>query len=185
MYLFAPIVLAIPGWCVATAVGHDYILRIDKVGYIERPADEDVPPETILGTIELLARPDSAFHGKATIGPETLTLSGKLTRTEQGKYDFILRIHVVDTIDTGQTIPAADGGREPAYETTDMETIISVNLDDRIAVGGIDTTSGPSGKPTVKSKIRYIAHLARAPQEPIRNESEMQDRKQPENPGYQ
>ena len=76
------LVFAIHGSCAPTINAADYLLRLDTIDY--EPTFEKEPNDTILRSIEVIARPQLAFHRKVSVGTETLTLAGTLRPNDDG-----------------------------------------------------------------------------------------------------
>ena len=143
-------------WASAAFAG-DYLVRVDTMGYVDRPAAEKDPKETILRSIEVVARPGAVFHCKVRIGThQTLTLTGKLRPVDKG--NFVIEFQHVYTIDTGVTVPTEGGKRKPLLDTTTTQTMIAVPLDVPVVIGGLDIQSG---KPKVKSRQRWVLRLTK------------------------
>jgi hypothetical protein len=154
------IALAVQNCCAATAVADEYLLRIDTVGYLNRPAEEKAPQETALRSIEVRVRPESTFHGKVNVGKEIMVVSGKLVPSEE--VGFVAYIKYEYSIDSGHTTPTESGGRKPVLETTSTQTCIGIAPGGSVSLGDFDTTLSQQGKPTVKSKSRHILVLSQA-----------------------
>ncbi len=146
--------------CASIAIADDYLLRLDTIGYVDRPAAEKHPKETVLRSIEVVARPGSVFHGKVRVGTvQTLTLTGKLSPADKG--GFTLLIRYVHSIDSGVTVLTEDGKRKPLLDTTAFHTTIAISLGDPVTIAGASSKTSQFGKPKVKSKTRYVFRLSK------------------------
>ncbi len=145
--------------CNSAAIADDYLLRIDTIGYIDKPASEKDPKETNIRSIEVVARPESAFHSKVSTGNQTLFVVGKLLRAENGGYH--VQIRYVHSIDTGISVATEDGGRKPVPDTTEIQTTTTVAVGDTVTIGGFETNASGSGKPDRHSKTRCVLVLAK------------------------
>lgn len=154
------ILLAFAGCCsfAATTIADDYLFRVDTIGYVDKPADEKDPEETLLHSIEVIARPESAFHGKVTIGMRTLSLAGELRHSDDG--DFIVQFQHTESIDKRHTVVIENGRRKLRLETTTFGTIMKMALG-ACEIGGNECEISESGKPKLKSKLRYVLVLAK------------------------
>ena len=137
----------------------EYLLRVDTVGYVDKPTSEQDPKETVLRSIEVVARPQSSFHSKVNIGTETLVVDGKLRPADGGGFEVWIRY--LYSNDTGVSVPTEGGGRKSLPDTSAIETQIAVAVGDSIDLGGGETTVSESGKPERRSKTRYILVLTK------------------------
>ncbi len=140
-------------------IADDYVIRVETVGYVDRPAAEVKPKETVVRVIEVVARLDSKFYGKVNVGKHTLLVAGELLTAKTG--GFHVHIHYVHTLDTGFTIPIQNGKRKRVLDTSALQTQIVVSLGKPVTLGGLDTstvTSDPQPRDT-KSRIRYVLVL--------------------------
>ena len=155
------ILLAFAVYCSsgATTIADDYFLRLDTIGYVDKPASEKNRKETILRSIEVIARPQSAFHGKVTIGTQTLSLAGELRPADNG--GFNVQIRYLYSIDTGTTVPTEDGGRKSVPDTSTIQTSIAISVGESVTIGGLETKTSESGKPKLKSKARCVLVLTK------------------------
>ena len=160
MSRFILLAFAVHCSCASTTIADDYLLRLDTIGYIDRPAAEKHPKETVLRSIEIVVRPQSAIYGKVRIGTkQTLTLTGKLSPTDNCR--FSLQIRYVHSIDTGITVPTEDGKRKPLPDTTAIHTTATLALGDPVTIAGSEAKTTQSGKPKDKSKRRYVLVLTK------------------------
>lgn len=143
----------------AIAIADDYLLRLDTIAYVDKSAAEQDPKETILRSIEVVARPKSAFHGRADVGEQTLTLAGELRPADNGGFNVLIRY--IYSMDKGTTVPTEDGKRKPLPSTTKVETNVTIAVGDSVIVGGLETKTSRSGMPEHKSKIRYVLVLSK------------------------
>ena len=159
MNRFILLAFAVHCSCAAATIADDYLLRVDTIGYVDKLASEKAPVETILRSIEVVARPRSAFHGKVNTGTQTLVVAGNLRPADSG--GFVVQIRHVYSVDTGRSVPTEDGGRKPLRDTTVTQTIVTVADGDSVTLGGSDTTSSRPGKPTLRSRTRCVLVLAK------------------------
>lgn len=149
---------AVSNLSAAAAVADDYLLRLDTIGYVDKPASEKDPKEIVLRSIEVIARPQSTFYGKVNTGSQSLTLVGKLCPTDNGGFD--VHIKYICSIDTGTTVLMEDGRRQPLPDTTMVETNVTITVSDSVTIGGIDTTKEQSGNAKQRSKTRHVLILS-------------------------
>ena len=150
-------ILAVHCSCAATTLADDYLLRLDTIGYVNNPASDKPPKETILGSIETIARPRSAFHGKVKIGAQTLMLSGELHPADNGHFNVQLRY--THSIDRGMTVPTECGGLEPVLDASSLSTTLTIALGTPVLVGGSETETKQVGEATKASKARHVLLL--------------------------
>ncbi len=138
----------------SAALANDYIVRVEKIGYVDQPAMNKKPREIVFHTIEILARPGKSFRGKIKLGTETVTLAGTLQPTENGEFTTDVRYrHIVDT---GETIPTADGRGKPRLNETAFESTIATSVGKPTDIGGTVTTRNNK-----LSKTRYVLLISR------------------------
>ncbi len=143
--------------CCSATNADDYLLRVETLGYVDK--SEKDPKEMILRSIEVVARPDSAFLSKVNTGTQTLLVAGKLRPADSG--GFNVQIRYVYSIDTGITVPTEDGGRKSVLCKSATQTIITIAVGDSVTIGGLETTASESGEPKLKSKARCVLVLTK------------------------
>lgn len=143
----------------ATAIADDYVLRLDTMGYVDKPATEKKPKERVLHSIEVVARPKSPFRGKLTIGTQTLSLAGELRPDDKG--GFIARIRYVHSVELDGMVPDENGGWKPRIGTTAIQSSVAISVGEPVTVGGLDTQACNSGKAEVKSRTRCVLVLTK------------------------
>ncbi len=84
-------------------------------------------------------------------------MAGNLHRDDDG--GFLVQIRYAHSVDTGDTVPTEDGGREPRLCTTEGHTTITVAVDDSVLLGGLETVEDGPGKPRLKSKTHFVLGL--------------------------
>jgi hypothetical protein len=152
------VLAGVVGCSLATAaVAEDYRLRLDAVGYVDAAADDEHSEETVLHSIEVVARPDTAFHGKAAFGTETVRFSGMLRRKEDGK--FVLQMKYAHAVYRGTTVLAADGSRSPVPDRTSFFTTIAITEDEPLKLSYISNQKSKFGTLERKSSIHYVLAL--------------------------
>ena len=90
MNRFILIAFALHCSCAAATNADDYLLRVDTIGYVDEPASEKPPKEVVLSSVEVVARPESAFRTRVTTGRQTLVLAGNLRRGDDGGFVVLL-----------------------------------------------------------------------------------------------
>lgn len=143
--------------CGAAPTEEVFLLRVDTVGYIDQPVSEKEPKETVLRSIEVIVRPEFAFHSKVKTGKQTLVLAGNLRSSDNG--GFVVQLRYVDLIDTGISVPTTNGGRNDAPDKSAVKTAISIALGDSVTIGGFETTVSEPGRPDRRSKTRQVLVL--------------------------
>lgn len=150
-------VFAVLALSVSAAVGDDYILRIDTMGYSDRHTSAIDPQEATLCSIEVVARPHSPFHGRFSVGAETIIFAGKLRPADKG--EFVVQFKYERSIDTGMTVPGKDGSQEPITSKSVVQSIVTVALDAGLDIGGLGMQKSSSGKQFLNSKTRHLLTL--------------------------
>ena len=144
----------------AIATAGDYLLRLDAIGYVDQPASETGPKQTVFHSIEVIARPQSTFHCKSQVGKQALVLAGKLHAVDISEFEVQIRYR--ESVDTGATVPTEGGSRKPLMNTFGIETQVTIAVGESVDLGG-DSQSQSSlpGKPELRSKMRYLLYLVR------------------------
>ena len=146
--------------CTSSAVAEDYLLRVDAIGFVDRPASEKDLPEATLRSVEVVVRPDSTFHTKTIIGAETVIVSGKLCPKDKG--GFSLQIHYEHTVvDTGIILPNEEGIMKPLLHIMSANTTIAIAIDESVVLGGIETKQRETSNPEKHSKTRLVSVLTK------------------------
>ncbi len=143
----------------SSAIAEDYLLRIDAIGFVDRPASEKDLPEKTLQSVEVVVRPDSTFHTKTIIGAETVIVSGKLCPKDKG--GFSLQIRYEHTVDTGIILPNEEGIKKPLLDIMAVQTSIDLAIDESVALGGCETKVGDMVNPEKHSKTRIVSVLTK------------------------
>ena len=152
-------VFAVLASSVSDAVGDDYILRIDTMGYSDSPTSAIDPQETTLCSIEVVARPHFPFYGRICVGAETIVLAGKLRPTDNG--EFVVQFKYERAIDTRMTVPGEDGSQEPVIGKSLVQSIVTVAVDAGLDIGGLDMQKSSPGKQFLNSKTRHVLTLTK------------------------
>lgn len=158
--LILGLVLCVSSWCaVARASAEEYLLKLEAIEYVGVPEDDAEAEGRVLYSIEVVTQPHAVFHSKVSIDSQSLTLTGRLQRSDRGA--FSVQIDFVDSKDFGITITKKDGTREPLPTVTSLMTTIGAELNERVTVGGIESRTRRSGKPVEFSLVRYVLTLTR------------------------
>lgn len=145
--------------CVSDAVGNDYILRIDTIGYFEEPASAIEPKETTLQSIEVVVRPDFPFHARVRLGAERIVLSGKLSLADDG--DFSLKLKYLHSVYATLTVAGKNESQEVLFRSTGSEKKLTISLDIAQIIADLTAQSSSPGKETLNSKSRVVVTLAK------------------------
>ncbi len=157
-----PIILLAAVSCTLNPVAvlaEEYIVRLETVGYVDRPMSEEASEEVTLRSIEVVARVGAAFHGKVAVRKETLRLTGELRPASDGRFTVEFRYEY--KIDTGTFGPTADGGWERKFAGDELLNTATLALDDPVAISGSDTVSGFADGRQLKSKLRDVLVVTR------------------------
>lgn len=155
----------------ATTLAEDYLLRVDTIGFINEPVSEGDsfvkgilekdPKDRTLKSMEVVVSPGSTFHSKVKVGPQTLTLAGKLRPAEGGR--FHVEVRYQDVIDTGTTV-LMENGPEPVLDISSFGTGVEIALDTPITAAGTKTTASTTSEPVIPTRstqIRYVLTLTK------------------------
>ncbi|MDA0835996.1 MAG: hypothetical protein O2955_20015 [Planctomycetota bacterium] len=160
------ILLAFVVFCAlaSTTYAEDYLLRIDTVGYVDVPADEKEPKETVLRSIEVVSRPESTFHSKVTTkvatGLETLKVKGKLYPADDGGFE--MQINYDYKIDLAEGVTTEDGVWVPNRKTMGLSTTVAFAAgEDSVSLREFKIISKEEGKPERRSKVWFVLHLSK------------------------
>ncbi len=141
--------------CHGAAGNDEYLLRVDTIGYLD--STEEVPKESVLHSIEVLARANETFHSKVSVGSETLIMSGKL---HQQDGEFRVQFRSTHSVDTGTVIR----GAPPVSNKTGVQTTVVVAAGKSIVIGDVtatrDETTDKSEIARVKSNKRFVLLLS-------------------------
>ena len=135
----------------------DYVIRLEASGYTDQPADVRNPKESLLYSIETLARQESAFHAKINLGTVSMTLAGTIRPSADG--EFTVTIQHEHSIETGTTVPDEDGTPRPVLNTTSVGTTKTLVVGERANISGKETEVRRLNEPARKSAIRYSVTL--------------------------
>lgn len=139
------------------AIADDYIVRVDTIGYIDRPATEEKLTETVLQSIEVVTDANLRFHGKVTLGARTLQLRGKLTLSDTG--DVFVQIRYADCVELSETVLTETGKSEPLLDESKIQSGISIPLGKPTTIGGFENTKTQTqnaATKSTKSKLNYV-----------------------------
>ncbi|GIX04926.1 MAG: hypothetical protein KatS3mg114_0795 [Planctomycetaceae bacterium] len=146
--------LAILLFCSAVPADDEYLLRVDTIGYIDSP--EEFPKEIVLHSIDVLARPNQAFHSQVKIGSETLIISGRLHPVDG---EFRVQIGFTHSVDTGTVVHG-----EPILNESSVKTTVVVAAGKSVDIGFSTSTADVITDKTeisrVKSKKRCVLFLS-------------------------
>ena len=151
------LVAAIDWSCNTIAHAEDFRLRVETV---ERGSDsEKDTKEVVLNTIEVVTRPDEKFHTRVVIGAQTLVLSGKLERNDDG--GFKVQIRHLSEFDTGEFVTFAKGGKQPIIDRSSVSTTLNVVSGTSITLSqSVGTRSKPGQNPE-KSEHRVVLTISK------------------------
>ncbi len=165
MYRSILFALAACAFGVSITLGDDYLLRIDTLG-TDGPASEVEPPETMLHSIEIIARSRMPFRGRVGIGAETVSVAGNLHPADRiGKLrpadraEFTVQLEYQHLVDTGMTFPGDNGIEKPEINRSSFQTTISIPVGTPIDIGGRIEETKAFGKKKRRIKKRYVLTL--------------------------
>ncbi len=146
--------LAILSLCPAVAGNDEYLLRVDTIGYID--STEEFPKEIVLHSIDVLARPNQAFHSQVKVGSETLIISGRLHPVDG---EFRVQVRFAHSADTGTVVHG-----EPILDESSVKTTVVVAAGKSVDIGFSTSTSDvitdKIEMSRVKSKQRCVLVLS-------------------------
>ncbi|HUG70641.1 MAG TPA: hypothetical protein VMM76_23030 [Pirellulaceae bacterium] len=152
------ILLSLHGFCAATAVAGDYLLRVDTVGYPDTPKSDKDPEDRILFRMETIVQLGTVFHSEVRIGMHTLLLDGELHPTDDG--NFKVTIRYLDIMET--TVPTESGGVQLREDKSEASTTVTVSLGVPVVLGGLrteKTQTTDAGETTTVSKTDYVLNV--------------------------
>lgn len=153
IYRLVLLAFAVHASCGSAAIGSDYILRVDKIERTDGLTPEKEPKETTVCSIEVVARPHFPFHGRVSVGGETVSIAGKLRPTDKG--EFVAQFHFEHLVNTGATISGDDGTRKPVIDKSVAQTSVTVLVGTGVDIGGLVM------KDSKTRQIRHVVTLSR------------------------
>lgn len=119
----------------SAAIGNDYILRIDSMEHAVEPGSETATREATVCSVEVFARPQHPFHGRVKFGAETVSVSGKLRASDNGK--FVAEFQFQHSVETGKMFLSEDGMLKPDVEESVVQTAVSIAVGSSVDIGGL------------------------------------------------
>ena len=157
MIRFATVAIAL----LACTCGHaeDYLLRIETIGFRDRPENEKQSAETTLETIEIIARANQPFYGRSSFGSAKLSITGVLEQLKDGRFRTQIRFR--SAVDSGQSILGPNGLEIPITKSTNFETSAIVELQHPVELGKADAHNQSHEGKSVKTQTRTILSLVK------------------------
>ena len=155
----------------------EYLLRVETVSYSDLPTDEfrddrinrdDLEGGTVLNSIEVRVSPDGRFHGRATIGDESVMLTGELEPTPEHPGLFTISLqhssYREDADDPGDSSHTRRAG-------TTVQTKTTTAVGECVAVAGTVTSQSVDGQPKQVTMTRVELEL-REFESPVEQEAQ-------------
>jgi len=142
----------------ATAYANDYIVRVECIGYLDKPATDKRPLEAVLRSIEVIARAESPFHGKMILGDKTLVLRGELKPAKNGRFDVEVDVRYLQSPKTDPTGPVEHARTEVIRVLHALKTSAVLDLDEPVIIGRtkLSTPINGSNEPSIQTRIRHM-----------------------------
>ena len=151
------LVAAIDWSCNAIAHAEDFRLRVETV---ERGSDsEKDTKEVVLNTIEVVTRPDEKFHTRVVIGAQTLVLSGKLERDDDG--EFKVQIRHLSEFDTGEFMLTIEGVKQPIIDRSSLSTTLKAVAGTAITLSQFVINKAEPNECPSKSERRVVLTISK------------------------
>lgn len=130
--------------CVNTRAD-DYLLSVKTRESVNNANDN--PQWKVLRQMEVVVRPDAAFHLKLAEGKETLTFSGKLVAVKGGAFEARVKYT--------RSIKQSNGTQKPAYHVGRFNTAARISEGDSLNLGGLQfiQRDAPQPKLTTTSYV--------------------------------
>lgn len=133
--------------CVNTRAD-DYLLSVET-----REGVKDAKDNTLWKVqrqMEVVVRPDAAFHMKLTEGKETLTFSGKLVTVKEGGFEA--------TMQYSRSVKRSDGAQNPVFHIGRFNTTAKIGEGDSLDLGGLQSIQRDAPQPQLKT-TSYVLTL--------------------------
>lgn len=159
LLVFSVLVFSVLVFSVSDAVGNEYILRIDTIGYFEEPTSAIEPEETTLKSIEVVVRPDFPFHARVRLGADAIVLSGEIHPAKNG--DFVVEFKYKHPVYGTLTVAGKNESHEVMVRSTGAERKLTLSIDIAQEIGSHNVQSSSPGKQTLTSKSRIAVTLVK------------------------
>lgn len=153
---FALAVIAILGFS-TNGLTEEYVLRFETSGY-RNLAESEKANDKPMDSIEVFAKADEPFFGKAAIGDSKITITGKLKKLDDGRIRVTLRYRYEEP--SGQFIPGPNGTKLPITASSVISSDVIVEPGKVTKVGKQETASRTVDGKNVKTKIESALTLS-------------------------
>ncbi|MEZ6137252.1 MAG: hypothetical protein R3C53_20375 [Pirellulaceae bacterium] len=137
----------------------DYLLRLETTGFRDRPANEKLPAQEILESIEIVIRINQPFYGKSTIGSAKISINGMVEQLNDGR--FRAQIRYRRSTDSGESIKGPNGLQIPITKSTNINTTAIIELQTPAELGKNDAINRTQDGTELKTKTRSVLSLAK------------------------
>ncbi|MFO0941096.1 MAG: hypothetical protein U0930_10040 [Pirellulales bacterium] len=150
--------VALASFISAKSDAEEYVLRLETSGY-RNIADDSKGDDKLLDSIEVIAKADETFFGKAAMGESKITISGKLKKMDDGRFRVTLRYRFEEP--SGQFVPGPSGTKLPISTSTIVSTDIIVEPNKTANLGRQETANRNLDGKSVKTKIESVLKLTK------------------------
>jgi hypothetical protein len=151
------LVAAIDWSCDAVARAEDFRLRVETVERKSESATE--AKDVVLNAIEVVTRPGEKFQTKVVVGAQTLVLSGKLERKDDGGLN--VQIRHLSEFDTGEFVTFAEGGKQPIIDRSSVSTTLKVIEGKAITLSEFVSAKSKPDECPIKSERRVMLVISK------------------------
>jgi hypothetical protein len=137
----------------------DYLLRIETIGFRDRPQREEEPTQEILESIEIVTRVNQPFYGSSTIGAAKISINGRLEQSKDGSFRVQFRYR--KSRYSGESITGPKGLENPATESKEINLTSRVELQRAVELGGGDKVTTTQDGSVLRTKTRSVLSLVK------------------------
>ena len=148
-----------------SAVAEEYLLQVETVSYEDLPVDEqhddwfhrdDLEGGRVLNSIEVHVSSGGRFHGKTTIGDESVVLTGDLEPMPEQPGQFAISLRHACYREDADDV---DASGQPRREGSTLQSKITVAVGQRLRIAGMNTVEFAEGQPDRKMMTRLEIEL--------------------------
>lgn len=139
-------------------IADDFLLRLETIGFRDRPQHEKEPPQEVLESMEIVARVNQPFHGSATLGAEKISFHGILEQEKDGRFRVQFKYRKSKARRASSAV--SQGELNPLIEASEFGSTNNVELDKSIELGGTNkstrTQDGQVSKTETRSRLSLL-----------------------------
>ena len=151
------LVAAIDWSCIAIAHAEDFRLRVETVE--GRSKSEKESKDIVVDAIEIVTRLGERFQTKVVVGAQTLVLSGKLERDDDG--EFKVQIRHLSEFDTGEFMLTIEGVKQPIIDRSSLSTTLKAVAGTAITLSQFVINKAEPNECPSKSERRVVLTISK------------------------